>query len=92
MAGLLVFWGGLQNGFWAFGHNPVEYAKGIHCPTLLLYGARDDKVSIDEIEQIFNNLAGRKKLRIYQDAGHESYLLKYKNQWTEDIQMFLSTE
>jgi alpha-beta hydrolase superfamily lysophospholipase len=33
MAGLLVFWGGLQNGFWAFGHNPVAYASNIKCPT-----------------------------------------------------------
>jgi len=38
MAALLVFWGGVQNSFWAFGHNPTEYAKKISCPTLLLYG------------------------------------------------------
>lgn len=30
MAGLLVFWGGIENGFWAFGHNPIEYAKSIN--------------------------------------------------------------
>lgn len=36
MAGLLVFWGGVQNGFWAFGHNPIKYAGTIKCPTLLL--------------------------------------------------------
>jgi uncharacterized protein len=41
MAGLLVFWGGTINGFWAFGHNPTEYANSITCPTLLLYGAKD---------------------------------------------------
>jgi alpha-beta hydrolase superfamily lysophospholipase len=35
MAGLLVFWGGVENNFWAFSHNPEEYAKSIHCPTLL---------------------------------------------------------
>lgn len=31
MAGLLVFWGGMQNNFWAFEHNPTEYAKNINC-------------------------------------------------------------
>jgi uncharacterized protein len=36
MAGLLVFWGGAQHGFWAFGHNPTDYAKRINCPTLIL--------------------------------------------------------
>lgn len=92
MAGLLVFWGGLQNGFWAFGHNPTDYARKINCPTLLLYGAKDEKVSKEEIDQIFNNLGGQKKLKIYQDAGHENYLTKYKEEWTQDIQEFLRTE
>lgn len=91
MAGLLVFWGGLQNGFWAFGHKPIEYAKKISCPTLLLYGAKDEKVSRKEIDKIFNNLKGYKKLRIYQKAGHEDYSKKYKREWTQDIQEFLLT-
>jgi len=64
MAGLLVFWGGLQNGFWAFGHNPTEYAKKINCPTLLMYGQQDDKVSRAEIDEIFANLAGQKELKM----------------------------
>jgi len=92
MAGLLVFWGGLQNGFWAFGHNPADYAKKINCPTLLLYGAKDEKVSREEIDQIFNNLGGQKNLKIYHKAGHENYLVKYKNEWTKDIQEFLMAE
>jgi hypothetical protein len=91
MAGLLVFWGGLQNGFWAFGHNPTVYAKKINCPTLLLSGAKDEKVSREEINQIFKNLGGQKKLKIYQEAGHENYLKKYKNEWTKDIHEFLTT-
>lgn len=89
MAGLLVFWGGVQNGFWAFGHNPSEYAKAVHCPTLLLYGAKDKNVSRSETDAIFENLSGKKLLKIYPDAGHENYLLKYKNEWTQDITSFL---
>ena len=92
MAGLFVFWGGLQNGFWAFGHKPTKYAKKITCPTLLLYGAKDEKVSRQEIDEIFTNLAGNKELKIYQEAGHENYLTKHKNQWIKDIQLFLTTE
>lgn len=91
MAGLLVFWGGIQSGFWAFGHKPTEYSHNIKCPTLLLYGATDKRVSRNEIDAIFNNLPGQKKLKIYQDAGHENYLTKYKNQWTQDVQEFLIT-
>jgi hypothetical protein len=77
MAGLLVFWGGVENGFWAFSHNPVEYAKAVDCPTLLLYGGKDEKVSIEETEDIFVNLHGKKKLHVYEFAGHENYLHQY---------------
>ena len=89
MAGLLVFWGGAQNGFWAFGHNPIDYAKKITCPTLLFHGAKDAKVSKQEIDAIFKNLAGQKKLKTFQEAGHENYLLRFKNGWIQDTQQFL---
>jgi len=65
MAGILLFWGGIQNGFWGFSHNPAEYAKNINCPTLLLYGEKDKSVSQKEIKEIFANLKGPKKLTIY---------------------------
>ena len=89
MAGLLDFWGGVENGFWAFSHKPVEYAKSVTCPTLLLYGGKDEKVSMDEIDDIFVNLHGKKKLHVYEFAGHENYLRQYKQRWTEDVGHFL---
>lgn len=89
MADLLVFWGGVQNGFWAFGHNPTEYAKKIKCPTLLLYGEQDKNVSPQEIETIYANLNGRKTIRTYKFAGHENYLFKYRSEWIRDIVEFL---
>ena len=93
MANLLVFWGGFQNGFNGFSHNPEEYAKQITCPTLLLYGRQDSKVSIEEVNKIYGNLQGRKALKIYQNAGHENYLNKYKREWTIDVRSFIdSTE
>jgi uncharacterized protein len=91
MANLLVFWGGIQNDFNAFKHNPDNYAKNITCPTLLLSGEKDEKVSMNEINRIFKNLAGKKQLITYPLAGHENYLVKYKEQWTNDISMFLNT-
>ncbi len=90
MAGLLVFWGGVQNGFWAFDHNPTAYAKQVNCPSLLLFGARDEKVSRAEIEEIFQNLEGDKNLKIYPEAGHENYLAKYRAKWTQDVLTFLN--
>lgn len=90
MAGLLVFWGGIQNGFWAFGHNPADYAKKIDCPTLLMYGNRDKNVSREETDAIFTNLQGPKTLKIFELAGHENYLGgKYKTAWMEAVIPFL---
>jgi uncharacterized protein len=89
MAGLLVFWGGVQNGFWAFGHRPIDYAKEISCPVLLLYGEKDKNVSRAETDAIFVNLRGKKQLITYPDAGHENYLIKYKEDWVRDITTFL---
>ncbi len=91
MAGLLVFWGGVQNGFWGFSHKPVVYATSVKCPALLLHGEKDEKVSADEIRSIFKNLNGKKELKFYPDAGHENYLLKYQSEWRADVGNFLSS-
>ena len=89
MAGMLVFWGGVQNGYWAFGHNPTEYAKYITCPVLLLYGKKDNRVSMEETEAIFKNLTGKKELTTYPLAGHENYLIQYRDEWINSIRAFL---
>jgi len=89
MAGLLMFWGGTTNGFWAFGHNPDEYAKAVKCPVLLCYGQKDNRVSRAEIDTIYANLNGKKTLKVYADAGHD-FLEDSKNTWPGDIALFLN--
>ncbi len=88
MAGLLVFWGGLENGFWAFSHNPAAYAKAVRCPALLFFGAKDDRVTLGETKAIFKNLAGPKKLVIFREAGHNNYFIQYQKQWVNDVASF----
>ena len=91
MAGILLFWGGIQNGFWGFSHNPTEYAKNIDCPTLLLYGEKDKSVSRNEIDEIYKNLKGIKNLNVYKKTGHENYLIKNKVEWNKNITEFIKT-
>lgn len=92
LADLLVFWGGTQNGFNAFTHNPEDYARKIKIPVLLLYGKKDDRVKPFEISDIYRNLAGPKSLIEYPLAGHESYLNRYREQWTQDVLHFLQQQ
>jgi alpha-beta hydrolase superfamily lysophospholipase len=89
MAGILLFWGGIQNGFWGFGHNPSEYAKSINCPVLLLYGEKDKSVSRKEIDKMYTNLNGIKELKVYKNTGHENYLIHNKMEWSKNVSDFL---
>lgn len=89
MAHLLMLWGSLENGFWAYGHNPKDYAKKVSCPSLLMYGERDDRVTRREIDDVYDNLKANKTLRTYPKAGHENYLVKYRDEWIADVSKFL---
>jgi alpha-beta hydrolase superfamily lysophospholipase len=86
---LLVFWGGLVNGFWGFSHNPVDYASYVSCPTLLFYGEKDSKVTQEEITEIFENLNGKKLLKQYECVGHDDIYSNNSEQWTRDIIDFM---
>ncbi len=91
MASLLCFWGGIQNGYWAFAHNPSEYAKSVSCPVLLLFGEQDDRVSEEETQLIFEHLKGYKLLKKYPLEGHDVFSERNRLEWTEDVTQFLQT-
>lgn len=86
-AGILLFWGGVQNKFWPFEHNPSEYAKQIECPAMILYGSLDDRVSAGEISEISNNLKGEKDIKIYPQLGHNDL---FGDEWRTDVTEFVS--
>jgi pimeloyl-ACP methyl ester carboxylesterase len=89
-AHLLVFWGGVQHGFNAFGHNPVDYARHIHTPVLLLQGGRDSRVQVADVEAIRANLAGESELHVFADLGHESYVRRRGDEWKAHVRAFLA--
>ncbi|UOQ96313.1 alpha/beta hydrolase [Hymenobacter sp. 5317J-9] len=89
MADLLVLWGGVQNGFWAFGLNAERYATQIHAPTLLLWGTADPRVTRAETDAIFANLAGAKARHDFAGVGHEPYWRRYGADWEQQIRGFL---
>jgi len=88
---LLVFWGGVQNGYWGFSMNTIEFAKNIEVPTLIMHGQDDNRANLEEVEEIYHNLKGRKQLKIFQDTKHESFLKKFPKEWKNEIVDFLKT-
>jgi hypothetical protein len=89
MAGLLTFWGGVQHGYWAFAHNPANYARQATGPTLLLFGAQDERVTVAETERIFANLPQPKTLKIYPEAGHNVFSPGNQSAWVHDVEAFV---
>jgi pimeloyl-ACP methyl ester carboxylesterase len=88
MADLLVFWGGVQNGFWAPGLSAEHYATRIKTPTLLLWGTADPRVTRTETDAIFTNLAGPKLRHDFAGSGHEPYWWKHAAEWEGQIALF----
>jgi alpha-beta hydrolase superfamily lysophospholipase len=89
LANLLVFWGGLENGYWAFGLKAEDYARRIATPTLLLWGTADRRVTPAETDTIFVHLAGPKQRVNFVGSGHEPYWNKHPRQWQQALASFL---
>jgi alpha-beta hydrolase superfamily lysophospholipase len=89
MAALLTFWGGIQQGYWAFGHNPSQYATTVACPTLIMFGEMDDRVTRNETNEIFSGLTGFKVLKTYPKYGHNIFTPENDRTWKNDVSTFL---
>ena len=67
-ADLLIFWGGVQQGYWAFGLNPADSARGVRCPAIVFQGGRDPRVSTPQARAVFDALAGPETVRAVPDG------------------------
>jgi pimeloyl-ACP methyl ester carboxylesterase len=88
-AELLVFWGGVQCGFNGFRHNPVDYARAVRCPALVLQGAADVRVTRGQATAIYEALPGDKQIATVEAAGHESFVSVNPDFWARCVGPFL---
>jgi uncharacterized protein len=86
---LLVFWGGVQHGFNGFAHNPVDYARQVKCPTLIMNGKLDPWTSQAEIDEIFNNIKTPKELVTFDRARHDLLVSVDRQLWEKSVERFL---
>ncbi|GAB6121040.1 alpha/beta hydrolase family protein [Dysgonomonas termitidis] len=88
---MFTFWFGKINGFDAFEANPQDYAQKIQVPVLLMCGGKDPNIPESETERIFSRLLSKhKELKIFPDSPHESYLLKYGDEWCNVVSYFVN--
>ncbi|CAN5867852.1 alpha/beta hydrolase [soil metagenome] len=89
LATMITFWGGAEQGFWAFSMKPTNFVKKINCPVLLQWGRKDTRVTEAETTTIYNNISSAKKLVVYENSGHESLCKSEHEKWTAEITSFL---
>ena len=90
LAHLLVFWGGAQQGYNGFAHNPADYARSVRCPALVLHGAADARVSVAQLQRVADSLAGPKRVQIFPGVGHQSYVAARPDEWRAAVGGFLN--
>jgi len=88
-AELLVFWGGRQQGFDGFRHNPVDYASSLNCPTLFMHGTDDPRATLNEGRRVFDAVPGPKEFKTFGQTGHESYVSTHENEWRTTVDEFM---
>lgn len=90
-ANLMVFWGGVHIGHWAFSHNPAEYAPHCTCPALVLHGELDVHAKLIEGQSVYEQLAGPKKMVVFPGVPHSSLIIAKRELWANSVQEFLNT-
>jgi pimeloyl-ACP methyl ester carboxylesterase len=88
-ADLLIFWGGMQNGFDGFKLNPVDYARSVKCPILFLHGTADPRAHVEEARRVFDAVPGRKQLNEFPGVEHVSIVTRFPGEWKQTVGDFL---
>lgn len=87
----VTFWMGIERGMKTFKHQMPDYASQITCPVLMQWGADDTYSLKGETNKVYNAIASpKKKLVVYDHAGHESLLQNDPAKWRLEVEKFLT--
>ena len=89
LAELLLFWGSVQNGFNMFSHNPVDYARAVKHPALILHGEKDERATSAQARSIAEAMEGNARLITYPEVPHMPIVEARPEDWTRDVAAFL---
>ena len=89
-ADLLLFWGGIDLGINPREHNPIDYAKKIEIPTLVMTGKRDHRVPVENVAKMAANLPQLHEYRVF-DAGHRPFCETNCEEWSQLMLEFIDS-
>lgn len=89
-AHLLAFWGGVQQGFPALRYRPADDARAVRCPTLLLLGEHDRRVTVEQGREIAANLGPASRTVVLPACGHESAIACEPAAWEYGLNRILA--
>jgi pimeloyl-ACP methyl ester carboxylesterase len=89
-AHLLVFWSGATNGFNGFRHNPIEYARSVRCPTLLMQVQHDEMVGAEVPARFGAVLGSLGTIRTIPNAPHAFLFQSQPAIWRTHVRQFLA--
>lgn len=92
LADLLVFWGGVLQGYDGFDHEPIDEAAAVACPTLFLHGGQDLNVTRAEARSIYERIPARKRWHCFEDLGHKPYYPEAEAEWEAVLGRFFEAE
>jgi alpha-beta hydrolase superfamily lysophospholipase len=90
-ADLLIFWGGVQQGYWAAGLNPADSARSVRCPAIVFQGGRDARVTTAQARSVFDGLGGPKQFELFDTSYHCGFREADPARWRRTVEAFLDT-
>jgi pimeloyl-ACP methyl ester carboxylesterase len=88
-AELLLFWGGVQNGFNPFAHNPADYARSVKVPALILHGEKDERTTVQEARSIASAMGRYARFVAYDGVPHMAIADARLAEWRREVAAFL---
>ncbi len=88
-AELLIFWGSVQTGSNLFLYNPVDYARSVNCPTLILHGEKDERATLEQARAIAAAMGQNARFVSFAGVSHRAIVEATPVEWTREVRDFL---
>lgn len=86
----IAFWIGVQHGFNGLAHDPIDYARSIRCPVLLLQGENDELVGRNAALAYAKVFGDRATLQLLPKTGHAWLVRDAPELWRSSVRGFLA--